>query len=78
MVFKKLYILRNDRELRDDVVKVDFTAVSINNNCDFMFQTILDFKLKHNVNRDVSLLLLLFKECLIVSLSSGCMHTKEI
>ena len=37
MVFKKLYILRDDRELRDDVVKVDFTAVSINNNCDFMF-----------------------------------------
>ena len=78
MVFKKLYILRNDRELRDDVVKVDFTAVSINNNCDSMFQTILDFKLEHNVTRDVSLLLLLFKECLIVSLSSGYMHTKEI
>ena len=30
MVFKKLYILRNDRELRNDVVKVDFTAVSMN------------------------------------------------
>ena len=27
---KKLYILRNDGELRNDVVKVDFIVVSVN------------------------------------------------